>query len=206
MVVATKKKIKKKIPTHPQNSSGKFISKKNKNEIELEEEMMEMDPRKVAFANAYLNPMSPTYANCRQSCLKVGFSVLYSEKLLANRPKWLSDIVGKSSRIDQALKNLDEDLKINVKVQAMGAFGPIFDKKTKKPVMVLNPKLIEKRQNASFFILERTHPEFKKKDKDELPPPVEIKQIVIIAPNGERVNYNSANAEAVTRVLGTPNE
>lgn len=199
MTVLTKKKILKKIPEHPRGSAGKFIKKKDRSLKSIKEEMLEIDPRKQAFAAAYLDPNSSTYANGRQSALKVGFTPTYADKLLVNKPMWLSDIIRKFNRLEQALKNLDEDLKINPKVQAMGAFGPIFDKKTKKPIMVLNPKLIEKRQNATFFLLEKTHPEFKKKDKDDSDkPPVEIKNIIILAPDGKSINYNSSNSEAVS--------
>lgn len=85
-------------------------------------------------------------------------------------PKWLSESIGDMEMLGRAIKNLSNALDIETKVQAMGAFGPLFEKivgkkklkngKTKKitirkPIMVTNAKLLDLKINTSKFIAER---------------------------------------------------
>lgn len=204
MEVATVKKMKKKvkkIPVHPQGSSGKFIKKKDRPEEEIIEEMVDMDPRKSAFAAAYLDPMSITFGNGLQSAIKVGFTPQYAKNLLTNRPRWLCEMVDKLGYISSVQKNIKKHLELKTEVPVMTAFGPYIDKKTKKMVMAENSKLLKIQQDMTIFVAERLMPDYRKKDRGEGDiRPVEIKQIIIIAPNGESIDYNKTNTEAISSI------
>lgn len=89
-------------------------------------------------------------------------------------PEWLRESVGTSPLLAKAERNLEEHLDLPLKTQAMGAFGPIFEKVTEKiqdgtykngkpkfkkvvkkvPVLVHNPALIKVREQASEFVAE----------------------------------------------------
>lgn len=71
--------------------------------------------------------------------------------------------------LHKAERNLNELLDLEALVPAMGAFGPILTKEVryeeingkrkkvveKKPVLVINPKLLNIKKDASFFVAER---------------------------------------------------
>ncbi len=191
---------KKKIPKHPQSPTGKFIKKKNRPDAEILAEMdVDMDPRKQAFAVAYFDPLSNTHGNALQSALKAGFAQQYAESIIAQKTKWLSDLLGRMDLMNDLKRNLKYHVNLPIKVPAMGPFGPILDKKTKKPIMVESNIRLKLRQDMTIFALEKLDPDFKKKDKDDpILNKVEIKQIIIIAPDGKSIDYNSSNAEAVS--------
>lgn len=187
------KKIKKK---------RKLVTKKIKDIIE--ELDVDLDPRKQAFALAYCDPMSNTYANALQSGLKVGFSQEYSENITFRAPKWLAEISGKLSMIETVKKNIKKHLELGTFVPVIGMTGPVHDKITKELVYAEDAKLLKLQQDMTMFVAEKLVPDFKKKEKFDLPPQkVEIKQIIIIAPNGGSIPYNSTNAEAISSVSET---
>ncbi len=190
----------KKIPKHPQSPGGKFIKKKDRTPEEIIEAMdIDQDPRKLAFIAAYFDPGSDTYSNALRSALKVGFTPSYAKNILDVRPKWLRDNMEKMGILDDLQRNLKYHVNLPIKVPAMGPFGPLIDKKTKKPFMVESNVRLKLRQEMTMFALEKLNPDFKKKDKDDpLPSKVEIKQIIIIAPDGKSIDYNSSNAEAIS--------
>lgn len=114
-----------------------------------------VDPRQASFLMFYLDPKSETFSNITQSGIKAGFSKEYSENLTGLMPAWLSESIGELNMLAKAERNLSMFLDLPTKVQAMGAFGPIFDKKTKKPIMVENPKLLGHKKDVSMFVAER---------------------------------------------------
>lgn len=116
-----------------------------------------LDPRQVAFLKAYYNPASKTFANALQTGLAVGFSREYSENITGRKPSWFveAENVGRERRIQLAERHLDETLKLAIEVPAMGAFGPIIDKKTKKPVMVKSMEVVKQKTKVTEFVLER---------------------------------------------------
>lgn len=115
------------------------------------------DPRSAAFLGLYLDPKSETFSNATQSALKAGYSEEYAKNITALMPAWLSESIGELQMLSKAERNLDAMLDLTTKVQAMGAFGPIFEKKGKKkiPIMVENPKLLNIKKDTSFFVAER---------------------------------------------------
>jgi len=68
------------------------------------------DPRQALFLKEYLDPNSPTFANCLQSGLKAGYSQEYSESLTAQMPDWLSERLGDNKFVHLAEKALVEAL------------------------------------------------------------------------------------------------
>lgn len=64
--------------------------------------------------------------------------------------------------------NLMNDLKMDVVEPVIGMFGPIFDKKTKKPVMKVNDKLLKIKNDTSTYITDTLGSEkYTKKIKTE---------------------------------------
>lgn len=119
-----------------------------------------IDPRQSLFLSKYLDPKSPTFSNALQSALAVGYSQLYAENLTSQSPDWLSEKLGElqsEQMLRKAERNLDEILDLPTKVQAMGAFGPLWEGKgkDKKPVMTFATSLIKVKNDTSQFIAER---------------------------------------------------
>ena len=117
------------------------------------------DPRQELFLSYYLDPKSKTFSNAFRSAKKAGFSEAYSTLITAKKPTWLVEKVNefKSKRmLENAERNLDELLDLPSKVQAMGAFGPLWkDKKKKKPLMTYASTLLKIKNDASQFVAER---------------------------------------------------
>lgn len=112
--------------------------------------------QQIRFIEAYFDPKSPSFGDAKNSGIAAGFSETYAEVLGTNRPKWLSVFISRHTKlIDRATDRLEEVLNADVNEQAMGAFGPIIDKKSKKPVMRRNPKVMAIVLDASKFTLER---------------------------------------------------
>ena len=152
--------------------------------------------RRKLFLAAYIDPGSPTYDNAYQSAIKAGFTHEYSKNIITRKPQWLSEIVGNSTVLKDSFEALQQDIRMPVKSLVMTAFGPYRDKKTKKTMEQLDHNLIQKRQNAYMFALEKLHPDYKKKDKFEIQAhSVEFKQIFIIEPTGEKIPYNTLPVE-----------
>lgn len=117
------------------------------------------DPRQQLFLAKYLDPSSDTFSNALQSALSAGYSQEYAESIMAQKPEWLSDNLGDLSLLSKAIKNIEEVLNTDTYVQAIGAFGPIFEKDPetgeKKPVMVINPRLLKIKADTSEFVASR---------------------------------------------------
>jgi hypothetical protein len=141
-----------------------------------------LDPRQAAFLAAYIDPKSPTYSNALQSALSAGYSQQYAENITSLLPEWLSERIGNDRRVQLAEAHFDEILAMPVRVQAMGAFGPIFAKQESKvkvklkngkvkekrvikktPVMVFASSLIKEKTNVSKIIVEAHNPAYAKK-------------------------------------------
>lgn len=120
-----------------------------------------VDPRQSLFLANYLNTKSPTFSNALQSALAAGYAQEYAESITSLAPDWLSERLGElnSERmLRKAERNLDEILDLPNTTQAMGAFGPIFEKRDdgeKVPVMAYAPKLIKIKADTSQFVAER---------------------------------------------------
>lgn len=120
------------------------------------------DPRQQFFLAYYLDPKSPTFSNALQSGLKAGFSQEYSESIMSQMPTWLSEKLGNNTLLLKAERNLNEMLDLPTKTQAMGMYGPIFEKvkvkgkkaPVKRPMMVYNKGLLAIKSEVSQFIAE----------------------------------------------------
>lgn len=175
----------------------KKLSKKQRKEIE--EATAEIDPRRRTLASAFLDPSSPTYGNMLQSGIRAGFSPLYAKNLTQARPDWLLEIIYQHDFVAKARSNLKSDLEMGTESPVLTPYGPYRDKKTKKMMYLPDAQLIEKRQKATFLVLEKIDRIFKKSKEDEVAP-VEIKNIIIIAPNGQSGSYNQTAPEAVRSI------
>lgn len=123
--------------------------------VVIKEKKELLDPRQALFLNAYIDPKSKTFGNAYQSALGAGYSENYATTITAKAPEWLEENGRRERRIALAEKHLDEVLDLPIKVQAMGAFGPIVDKKTKKPVMVNSMEVVKQKTKVMEFALER---------------------------------------------------
>lgn|SRR3990167_952349 len=142
------------------------------------------DPRQSLFFNYYFNPKEETFGNGLQSALKAGFERTYAVALVSKMPTWLEEKVKElnvQGMLRKAERNLDEMLDLPNKVQAMGAFGPIFEGKgkEKKPIMVHATSLLKVKADVSKFVAERTG---RNKWGEEKEPNVNIVQINITEP------------------------
>lgn len=133
------------------------------------------DPRAQLFLAYYRDPKSPTFSNARASALKATYSEEYADNIMSLMPDWLSDVIGKPSpMLMKAERNLEEALDLPSMTQAMGAFGPIYEKvgkgkgARKKPVMTYNKGLMALKIDASKFVAETVgKKKYSKKDGGE---------------------------------------
>lgn len=138
-------------------ASSKVNKKKRKTNPNKVNQYTGPDPRQALFLSLYLDPKSETWSNAYQSCIAAGYSQEYAEVMKAQQPAWLSESLREMNRVSMIGKvdrNLHEFLDLDTNTQAMGAFGPIVDKKTKKPIMVVNAKLLAIKEKATEFVAE----------------------------------------------------
>jgi len=111
------------------------------------------DPRQIQFVVNYSNPNSKTFGNALQSALAAGYSQEYAESITHQMPDWLSEILGNRQKmLYQAERVLAETLEEPKEEQAMGMWGPIFDKKTKKPIMRRNVHIMKLKVDTAKFV------------------------------------------------------
>lgn len=125
-------------------AKGKALAKAKKEII---------DPRQIAFITGYQDPKSPTFGNAYASAVAAKYSESYAKSITVLMPDSLSEIIGNDRRVKMAEKHLDEVLGLSHITQAMGAFGPLFDKKTKKPIMVANTGIIKEKTKVAEIVL-----------------------------------------------------
>lgn len=51
------------------------------------------DPRVALFRTFYIDPTSETFANCRASAMKAGYSETYADNITVQMPKWLEELL-----------------------------------------------------------------------------------------------------------------
>lgn len=88
-----------------------------------------IDPRWALFVVAYSDPKSGTFSNAMASAIAAGFSESYAKSITTHIPERVSEIVGNEKRVAKALEHVDEVLEMPIITQAMGAFGPLYEKK-----------------------------------------------------------------------------
>lgn len=135
----------------------------------------EPDPRQSLFLALYLNPKSETFSNAMQSAIKAGYEETYAQVLVSRMPPWLSEKIKSASMLQKAERNLDAVLDLETRVQAMGAFGPIYlkvglGKNAKKvAVMKTDAQLLKIKTDTSEFVAERVGRATYGKDSDPTP-------------------------------------
>lgn len=145
----------------------------------------EPDPRQALFLSLYMDPKSPTFGNAYQSALAAKYSEPYAAQITAILPDWLVENTRKRSFVEKAERHLEEVLNLPNIAQAMGAFGPVFEKKEsfsmkrlkngkmkkvkkveKIPVMVPQVAVIKQKTEVSKLVLPAHSPDvYGKKDK-----------------------------------------
>lgn len=116
------------------------------------------DPRQALFFAYYFDPKSTTFANGLQSGLRAGFSQEYSQNLMSIMPVWLSESIEEmnyKSMLTKAALNIKEVLHTDHIIDAMGPFGPIINKETKKPYKRLSTSILKIKTDTSEFVVER---------------------------------------------------
>jgi len=167
------------------------------------------DPRQALFLAYYIDPKSESFGNATQSGLRAGFERTYAENLKNKMPYWLSRKVEdfKSNRLlEKAERNLEEIMDLPSKIQAMGAFGPIYTKegkgkKAKKvPIMVYSSGLLKVKNDASKFVAEKIGRGKYAKEEPGTPPlgtVTNYTQIIINAPNGTKNTGDKSDTQTI---------
>lgn len=166
-------------PDMPAKTKAKKKTKsaKPKKAALVQANQYEIDPRQALFLAAYMDPKSETFSNALQSALKAGYSQEYAESITSKMPAWLSESVGSSAMVMQAEAHLKEVLAMPIVVQAMGAFGPLYEKKEtmrkktykngktrmvkhieKVPVMTINTTRVKEKTKVAEITLEAHAP------------------------------------------------
>lgn len=97
----------------------------------MEHSEYKLNPRRAAFVAYYLDPKSQTRGNAKQSAILAGFEETYANNILVNLPPWLKEKMEAyqaQGLLAKAERNLENMLDMEVREQAMGAFGPIYEK------------------------------------------------------------------------------
>jgi hypothetical protein len=176
--------------------------KKSKNNPNKVNQYTDPDPRQAFFFSAYFDPKSDTFGNATQSALAAKYSRDYAENITSLMPEWLSAKIGEMDMLSRAERNLSEMLDFSPNVQAMGAFGPLFEKKKVKkkvrgktrtvteqgkPIMVTNSKLLQIKMDVSKFVAERVGKiKYGREPATKATPPVQAVQVNI---NDDRKSF-----------------
>lgn len=160
-------------------------------------ESFELDPRRNAFIAAYMDPNSETYGRIMDSGLKAGFAPEHAKNIVARKPDWLSNAVEKLGVINQVRKNIKKHLELNTSTKKL-------NKKTNEIEIKEDPKLLKIQGDMTMFVAEKIVDEYKKIDKKDPSggTNVNIKQIIIIAPNGneQSTTNNTTNTKTIPSI------
>lgn len=166
-----------------------------------------LDPRQAMFLAYYIDPESQSRGNAYKSAILAGYEEEYALNITSAMPLWLSEKIGEYERsglLAKAEKNIEKFLDMPTRVQAMGAFGPLFEKVRMKkkvklkngrtvlrnviqkvPIMVEHVGLQTVQQKSSHFVAERLGRKSygaKAEDAPVATSIVNIAQIIIEAP------------------------
>lgn len=160
-----------------------------------------LDPRQSLFLAYWLDPESQSFSNATKSAVLAGYEQTYAENILDKMPAWLLAKVGehKSSRmLEKAERNIEEMLELPSRVQAMGPFGPLYEKVPvgkkqrgkkqqfrKKAIMTYSGGLLRLKAEASTFVAKTVGRAVYGADADDTPKPssiVNMTQIIINPP------------------------
>lgn len=158
----------------PMGKQVEILKQRRRNNPNNVNQYTDPDPRQQLFLATLLDPKSPTFSNVLRSAMAVGYTESYASVLTTQMPKWLSENLGRLSMLQKAERNLENVLELTTRVQALGAFGPVFAKEVRKvkvklkngktvlrnkvlkvPVMKEDVGLLKIKTDASEFIAER---------------------------------------------------
>lgn len=111
------------------------------------------DPRQDLCWNYYIDKGSTTFSNAYASAIRAGYTIKTSR--LITTETWFIEKLRRLGLFSKAEKVLEEDLDMETVVPVIGMFGPVIDRKTKKPLKEISPDLRRIRQSASTFIASR---------------------------------------------------
>lgn len=111
-----------------------------------------LDPRQLKCWSYYVNPKSKTFGNATQSAIRAGYEPDYADQITT--VEWFKGKVRRLNLLSKAEIVLEDTLDMPHVVPAMGAFGPIVDKKTKKPVLTISAALLKIKQDSAKFVAE----------------------------------------------------
>jgi phage terminase small subunit len=113
-----------------------------------------LDPRQSKCWELYTNPKSEFFGNAYQSAMEVG----YEENTAAviTTQEWFKEKLRRLNLLSKAEKVLEDTLVIDHIEDAIGAFGPIVDPKTKERVKKVNVGILKIKQDSAKFVAE-TH-------------------------------------------------
>lgn len=138
----------------------KAVVKKIKPKVEIVKGKLQVnDPKAQLFIVYYFDPKSDSFGSIRGSAIRAGFAESYADNLLNLAPKWLKTILDfyrdKHERmVAKAERNLEEFLDMDPMVQAMGPFGPIYEKEgTGKYKIVRDRKTGEEREEEIMKLI-----------------------------------------------------
>lgn len=112
-----------------------------------------LDPRQNTCWSLYIDPKSETFSNAYMSAMRAGYPDATARGITTQ--DWFLERTRRMNMLSKAERNLDEFLDLPSMTQAMGAFGPLVHKKTKKPVMTFNVGLLSLKQKSTEFVAER---------------------------------------------------
>jgi hypothetical protein len=126
------------------------------------------DPRVQLFTQFYFDPKSDSFGSVRGSAILAGYEEGYADKLTSFAPEWLTTILrfyeDKHQRmVAKAERNLEEILDMDIMVQAMSAFGPVYEKEGKGkdakkiPIFVRDSKILKIKADISKYTTERLY-------------------------------------------------
>ena len=115
-----------------------------------------LNPQQALFLACLTDPNSPTFGNYYQSALKAKYSDEYANTITTKNLTWLSGNVGDLALLQKAETVLKETLETNHIVQAMGAFGPLYEGKgkRKKPILKVDVGILGVKNKSAQFVAE----------------------------------------------------
>lgn len=136
------------------------------------------DPRQELCWEYYINPESETFSNAYASAKKSKYEEYTAKRITSYA--WFEERVRRMNLLGKAEKVLNETVEMETFLPVIGMFGPIIDRKTKKPLFKHDDKLLTIKQRSATFIAERlgkkkgysTRTELTGADGKDLPQPI----------------------------------
>ncbi len=119
-----------------------------------------LNPQQLQFLSYYANPQGETFGNLYQSAIKAGYEHNYATQIGSKGKvwieKWMLEFGRDLLRLQKAEKIFDRVLNEDYMEDALGAFGPIYDKETGKIMKRVNTNIMDKNIKVATFLAETT--------------------------------------------------